>query len=1073
MKTKLASFAIPLFLVAYLAVPLLSNSAHGQNQKSSGVVTNVQWNDDSVHFNSDGKRFSFDLTTLEKSEVEASDRKATGDSNQTERRRRQSAPSKTTTGTYLGRPTRGRQYTRVMSPDEKWEAVYEDWNLVLVDRESKDRVHVTTDGNEDVHYGTACWVYGEELRQTKAMWWSPDSKKILYYRFDDSNVKQFYLLRGLSEIGTEVYPEYYPKAGAENPGVSLFIYDLESKESIKVNAGGGSEEYIYGIRTSPDGNVMLLNWTDRLQRHLKVLAIDLETGDCRTVVEEKQENWQTNSPRMRYLSDNKRFIWPSDRSGFTHYELRDLDGQLINPITQGEFQVTSLNLLEDSETVTYTANSCESNPYYAQFHMVGLNGKNNRRVTTLDAHHSRFNLSPDGKWLIAQYEEVNTPPCTAIYRTDGTLVAKLAESDPALAANLAEMFKFRSSDDQFDIYGILYKPADFDPNKKYPVINALYGGPGSNEIRANYVSRPYRDCQRGYLVVKVNNRGTGQRGKKFTDSTYGRLGDVDIQDHADAIRMLRERKYFDGDRVGIVGHSYGGYMAAMGITKHPDVYAASVIRAGVTDWQNYDSIYTERYMSTPQLNPEGYKVGAAMTHAKNIKGQLLIMHGMLDDNVHPNNAFQLIETLDKHGIKYESRFWPNAGHGLGRGAGSSQNEFFDRILLAPQSESTSTDSTPTTTEPKTASSTSVSLNVVLPSASNRRMGWSPKGEKIAFVDTVPENVRAKFASEVGDLHDPVFGTWKLGAANTPPLWICIDKKSSAQEFRERIILDANRDGKIDTDREIIESEAKEIRGRTWVSFNGVAVSIPFESTKLTHEFSLWLTYPKPDEEGDFNSIRFSRGSWLEGTGELNGQALRFAFVDADNNAKVDEKDAWCIVPDDEEADAKIRMAMTNLAKPCFIESQAYRVSNLDASGTTATLSLADDVKPKKESIVKQPARPKTATPIQWTSDLDAAKKQSAKLGKPVLVKWGASWCGPCKVMDREAFADKEVAGLLKDCICVKLDRDDDYKIAQKQKVQGVPAILLLDSNGSEVTRGGFFEPAEFASWLNSNLPKSK
>ncbi|MDB4778173.1 S9 family peptidase [bacterium] len=683
---KINTFARSLLFVAFLSLIFLTSAVEGQTQKQSGVVSKIKWNDDSVQFTSDGKRFQFDYATQKKSEIESPKKEEANNQNQNERRRRQSSPSKTTTGTYLGRPTRGRQFTRVTSPDDKWEAVYEDWNLAIIDRDSKTRIQVTTEGNENIHYGTACWVYGEELGQTKAIWWSPDSKKVLYYRFDDTNVKPFFLLRGLSEIGTEIYPEYYPKAGAENPGVSLFIYDLESKKSIRVNAGGGSEEYVYGIRTSPDGKVVMLNWTDRLQRHLKVLAVDLETGNCRTIVEEQQENWQTNSPRMRFLSDNKRFIWPSDRNGFTHYEMRNLDGELINPITQGEFQITSLNVLEPRGLVTYTANSCESNPYYSQYHMVGLDGKDNRRVTTIDAHHSRFNLSPDGKWLIAQYEEVNTPPCTAIYSTDGKLVAKLAESDPASAANLAEMFKFRSSDDQFDIYGILYKPADFDPEKKYPVINALYGGPGSNEIRANYVSTPYGDCRRGYLVVKVNNRGTGGRGKKFTDSTYGRLGDVDIQDHADAIRVLRKRPYFDGDRVGIVGHSYGGYMAAMGISKHPDVYAASVVRAGVTDWRNYDTIYTERYMSTPQLNPEGYKIGAAMTHAKAIKGKLLIMHGMLDDNVHPNNAFQFIETLDKHGVKYESRFWPNAGHGLGRGAADSQREFFDRILLAPQNK---------------------------------------------------------------------------------------------------------------------------------------------------------------------------------------------------------------------------------------------------------------------------------------------------------------------------------------------------------------------------------------------------
>jgi dipeptidyl-peptidase 4 len=675
-------------LLAILFALAIPQQGLGQRPASSnlpGTISAVQWDQggETVRYTSEGQRFIFNLTTLEKvadtSEPPAETQNQPVEPSAPNRARRDTNGD-SLTGKYLGRPARGRQYTQVVSPDDKWEAVYKDWNLVLIDRESKIETPITTAGNEQIHFGTASWVYGEELDQNKAIWWTADSKKVLYYCFDDSKVKQFYLIKGWSEIGTEIYPEYYPKAGAANPAASLYVYDLETAQSLRVDLGGGPDEYIYGIRSSPDGKIMLVNWTDRLQRQLKVLAIDLETGQCRTVVEEKQPNWQTNSPLMRFLSDNQRFIWPSDKTGFTHYQLRNLQGELINDITTGEFQTSTLAVDEQHSLVNFTAFSSPVNPYFLQYHLVGLDGKNQRRVTTIEAHHSNFSLSPDNKWLIAQYEEVNTPPCTALYSTDGKLVAKLAESDPTSAANLAEMFSFKSSDGQFDIYGILFKPRDFDPGKQYPVINSLYGGPGSTEIRANYVASPQGDTARGYLVVKVNNRGTGGRGKAFTDATYQRLGDVDIQDHVDAIGFLKSRPYFDGQRVGIVGHSYGGYMAAEGILKHPEVYAAAVIRAGVTDWQNYDSIYTERYMSTPQLNPNGYKTGAAMTYAKDLKGKVLIMHGMMDDNVHPNNAFQLIEALDRERKSYESRFWPNAGHGLGVGANETQQAFFDRVL---------------------------------------------------------------------------------------------------------------------------------------------------------------------------------------------------------------------------------------------------------------------------------------------------------------------------------------------------------------------------------------------------------
>ncbi len=698
MKSNPIRIPVGLILSHFVLCTFAIDTSMAQQRPAAnraGTVSNVVWDSEGkfVNFTSSGKRFRFDLETLQKTEIKSDNtdsEPAEGQSPQRPqgsrgaRRGNPSAEASASTGRYIDRPERGRQSTRVESPDKKWEAQYRDWNLVLIDLESKKEVQVTRDGNQHIHYGTASWVYGEELGQNQAIWWTPDSKKVLFYKFDDTDVKPFYLLRGLSEIGTELYTEYYPKAGDTNPAAELYVYDLESAEIKQINIGGSPEEYIYRIRTTPKGDRMLVNWTDRLQHHLKVLSIDLESGECTPIVEERQSTWQTNSPLMIFLKDQFRFLWPSDKSGYTHYELRDLDGKHYLTLTEGDFQISSVDVMEEDGLLGFVAASSPANPYFMQYHLVGLDGTHQRRITTLDYHHSNFQLSTDRQWLIAQYEDVNLPPSTAIYRTDGSFVADLVKSDSESPANLAESFSFTASDGTTQIYGVLYKPADFDPAKKYPAINALYGGPGSVEFRPGYVSSPQAYCTRGYLVVKVNNRGTGGRGKVFLTSTYERLGDLDIQDHADAIRYLSSRSYFDSSRVGIVGHSYGGYMAAMGIFKHPDVYAASVIRAGVTDWRNYDTIYTERYMSTPQLNPDGYKSGSAMTHVENLTGKVLIMHGMLDDNVHPNNAFQLIEALDQQNKPYESRFWPNAGHGLGRGAGETEVEFFNRVLQPEQ-----------------------------------------------------------------------------------------------------------------------------------------------------------------------------------------------------------------------------------------------------------------------------------------------------------------------------------------------------------------------------------------------------
>ncbi|MEZ6197768.1 MAG: DPP IV N-terminal domain-containing protein [Planctomycetota bacterium] len=672
--------SLPSRLLGVLALALCLG-APALAQDADGTVDKVAWADDgsAVFFTNGGKRFRVDLGSLEKTEI-ADDDGPTTTTRPLRGWRGEAAPS---VGKYR-RPSRGRQATEMQSPDGNWKAIHRDWNVVLEGKDGE-TIPVTTDGNETVHYGTASWVYGEELDQITAMWWTPDSKKLLFYKFDDEGVVPFFLVTGWTDINTKPYPEFYPKAGAVNPKAELMVYDLETKKTVRVDLDGSSDSYTFNVRAAGDGKTMLVNWTDRLQRHLIVYKINLETGKLREVVEEKQDTWQENSPAMRFLPDGERFVWTTERSGAEHYELRNLGGDLLNPITSGDFQCEDIATLdEEANFVGFTAYSCETNPYFLQFHVVGLDGQKQRRVTRQDFHHSGFILSPNRRWLVAQFEAPDTPPSTALYSVTDQRMVVIAQGE-AEGAHLAEMFSFPCKGGDFEIFGMLYKPADFDPTKSYPVINELYAGPGSVEFRCNYVSRPAGATARGYLVVKVMSRGTGMRKKDFRAAQYCHMGDVDIQDQADAIRFLRDRPYIDGKRVGIVGHSYGGYMAAMGVLRHPDVYACAVNRAGVTDWRNYDTIYTERYMSTPQLSPEGYDRGSCMKKEyveayKKAGAQMLIMHGMVDDNVHPNNAFQLIAALDKADARYESRFFPTAGHGLTRQLMDSQLEFFERVL---------------------------------------------------------------------------------------------------------------------------------------------------------------------------------------------------------------------------------------------------------------------------------------------------------------------------------------------------------------------------------------------------------
>jgi len=305
------------------------------------------------------------------------------------------------------------------------------------------------------------------------------------------------------------------------------------------------------------------------------------------------------------------------------------------------------------------------------------------QLTSRPLYHGSFSISPHHRWFVASYEAVNVPPTTALFNEKGEEVLVLAESDVSKLEELgfqpAELFHFTASDGKTDIYGTLQKPLNFDPAKKYPLVVSVYGGPSSVGFSSRYaLANPY--CQFGFLVDRIANRGTEGRGKAFESAGYLKLGIVDIRDQADGVRYLRQRPYVDGNRVGIHGHSYGGYMSALAVLKFPDVFHVAVAGAPVTDWKNYDTIYTERYMRTPGENKEGYGDGSCLTHAANLKGKLLILHGLIDDNVHPSNTWQLIERLQRANKRFDLMIYPNSKHGLGSTSHSLIWEFLHRHL---------------------------------------------------------------------------------------------------------------------------------------------------------------------------------------------------------------------------------------------------------------------------------------------------------------------------------------------------------------------------------------------------------
>ncbi len=647
--------------------------------KSGALV--ASWKDSTaVEYTRDGKIFRFDIATRTTTEV---------------------GPATATppmAGGRMGMPERGRQVASTDSPDKALKAFYKDRNLFVSAADGSGAIAVTADGSEKdrIKYGTASWVYGEELDQTTAMWWSPDSKRLAYYRFDEKQVPDFFLQLDQTKLYSKADIEAYPKAGDPNPVVDLFVYDVASKKTVRVDVRGGKPfdnevvgHYVYRIRWSPDGRELLFLRANRRQNIIELTAADPATGTCRVVLrEEWPTGWVETSPTQLFLEDGRRFIWASERTGWRNYYLYDLNGTLITPLTRYEgFEAGNIVKLDEAAKVLFVMARDGDNPLKLQLHRVGLDGKADVRLTDPAFHHSvgtctatgraggpppggpaACGISPDNRWFIDVYQTHATPPATRLVdAVTGTPAAELAAPDLSkfteLGLKKAEMFTFTAADGTTQLRGLISFPSNFDPSKKYPVLVPVYGGPASagNTARETFVA-PNPMAEYGFLIVNLDSRAAPGMGKRTLDAIYQKLGQVEMDDMAAGVKALWSRPYVDKDRVGIFGTSYGGYSSAMSLLRHPQVFRAASAASAVTAWNHYDTIYTERYMWIPQENKEGYELGSAMKYADTLDGRLLIYYGTADNNVHPNNAMQLIQALQKAGKSFEVQVGPDAGH---------------------------------------------------------------------------------------------------------------------------------------------------------------------------------------------------------------------------------------------------------------------------------------------------------------------------------------------------------------------------------------------------------------------------
>ncbi|MEQ1902605.1 MAG: DPP IV N-terminal domain-containing protein [Pirellulaceae bacterium] len=570
------------------------------------------------------------------------------------------------------------------SPDGKWNAVYRNNNIVLepTPEGSGEKVPVTTTGADRLRYGTGCWVYGEELDQNEAMWWSPDSKKLVFYEVDEQGLKDYHLTVDNFALYTSLHTTRYPKAGEDNPQVNLMVYDLETKQTKRLEISGEPRQYLFNIKFAPGGKELLVNRTNRRQDVLDVLAIDLASGKNRVVVTEKQKTWQTNAPKMIFLRDGQRFIWETEANGWRNFQLRHIDGRMLNTLTKADgFPCENIVKIDESNGWLYYSAFSDQIPYNEQLHRVKLDGTEDTRITTSPLHHSNFEFDPQGRFVIATRQQVDVAPTSAMYSVTGKEVVVFPGNNDKETKINSELFSFTASDGKTKLYGTLQKPSNFDPQKKYPLLIDVYGGPNSRGMSNNF-SPNHPICELGFLVAKIANRGTVGRGKEFESATYLQLGLPDLDDQAGGVKFLSQRPYVDASRIGIYGHSYGGYMSALAMLRYPDVFHVAVAGAPVTDWKNYDSIYTERYMRTPKENPDGYKIGSCFEYTKNLTGKLLIVHGLIDDNVHPSNTWQLVKALHDANKRFDLMIYPEFKHGIRSTYEALKIEYLYRHLIA-------------------------------------------------------------------------------------------------------------------------------------------------------------------------------------------------------------------------------------------------------------------------------------------------------------------------------------------------------------------------------------------------------
>jgi dipeptidyl-peptidase 4 len=562
------------------------------------------------------------------------------------------------------------------SPDGAKVAFCHQNNLYIYDLAKKQAVQVTTDGvNNQIINGSTDWVYEEEFAITQAFEWAPDGKKIAFLRFDESKVPEFTM-----DIYDQLYPTpyrfKYPKAGEKNAVVRVFFYDVEKAKITPVMIEAEAESYFPRMKWLPQSNRLAIMKLNRHQNKNDILLADVNSGQTEVLFTETSDTYISEPDDLTwfFLKESFEMIWQSERLGFNHIYVLNLRNKEMKPITSGEWEVTKLLGVDEKNGLIYYE-STEESPLERHIYTITKDGKTKKRLTTEKGWH-QATMSSNFNYFIHSYSTTAIPPIHSLRANNGTVV-KVLQDNKVMVDRLAEyeispkeFFQFKTGEG-IDLNGWMIKPFGFDSTKKYPVLMFTYGGPGNQQVTDTYNPFDYfwyqTLAQAGYFIVCIDNRGTGGRGARFKKSTYMQLGKYETIDQIAGAKYFGSLPYIDKSRIGIWGWSFGGYLSSLCLLKGNDVFKLAIAVAPVTNWRFYDTIYTERYMRTPQENPKGYDDNSPIYHVAALKGNYLLIHGTADDNVHYQNAIEMAKELIKANKQFDQFYYPNKNHGISGG----------------------------------------------------------------------------------------------------------------------------------------------------------------------------------------------------------------------------------------------------------------------------------------------------------------------------------------------------------------------------------------------------------------------